>query len=209
VKDIDMETDLLFALSIFSSVAQFAGLGYFLWQVYKGLKVEIKSLHTTVDVQKQTLEAMEMRIKETEKFRDLYRQFINELPEDLERYRKVLSALKDEVIKELEEANARKDEKLKQVNQFKLDEINDLDNLLKELPKVKDNLELLVQAQNSIQEKLEIFEPSRPLGKFMKELERRAKEQGYDDSDTDNNLNTLQNEDVKLITVESSDSNAG
>ena len=209
-----MDTDILFALSIFSSVAQFAGIGYFLWQVYKGLKVEIKSLHTTVDIQKQTLEAMEMRIKETEKFRDLYRQLIDELPEDLEKYRKVLSAVKDEVIKELETANARKDEKLKQANQIKLEEINELDSLLRELPKVKDNLELLLETQNSIQAKLEIFEPSKPLGKLLMELERRAKMQGFND-DVDNEKlpqsdeKLLQDNDDKVITLTASDTPAG
>lgn len=191
-----MDTEVLFVISIFSSVAQFAGIGYFLWQVYKGLKTQIQSLHTTVDIQKKTLEAMELRISETEKFKDLYKHLINELPEDLEKYRKVLSAVKDDVIKELEEANNRKDEKLKKISQIRLDEINELDNLLRELPKIKDNMEILVQTQNSIREKLEMFEPSKPIGKFFAELELWIKEKERDLTD---DLNLLETTEAKII----------
>jgi DNA repair ATPase RecN len=175
-----MEKNILVAL--LSSLGEFSGLALFLWYVYKGLKGEIQSLRTIIDIQKQTLDAMERRIGETEKIKDLYRGLIQDWPEDFSKQLDIIKSLRDEVIHDLKEANERKDEKLKELTQDRLEGLNELENLLKELPVLKDNLQTLVQTQSSIESKLgllDMFQPWKPLGRLMNELERRAEESNY------------------------------
>jgi DNA repair exonuclease SbcCD ATPase subunit len=178
--------DMSDLVTIVSSLGELGGFGVFLWYVYRGLKAEISNLNRTIEAQertleaqRETLEAMDMRVRETEKFRDLYRQFLNDLPEDIDKYRSIISRLKDEVIEELEEAIARKDEKLKEFTQAKLAELDAQEKLLEELPKLRDNL---VQAHNSLEARLGVldkFQPWKPLGKMLKDLERAAEQRGY------------------------------
>lgn len=163
---------------IFQRILELGGLGIFIWYLIKGLKQQIIALQATLEIQKGTLEAqkstldaMERRVMEAEKMGELYRRLLDQLPDDLEKYKTVLGKLKDEIIKELEDANKRKDDKLASLTKSRLDEITKQEQILNELPQLR---ETLISTYDDIKRKLvvlDILQPGTPVGDFLKEAE--------------------------------------
>lgn len=173
----------LTTIEILSRLFEFGGLGTFIWFLIRGLQQRIIDLNEsmeiqrkTLEAQKSTLEAMERRVQEAEKVGELYRKLLEELPQDLDKYKDTLRRIKDDVIRELEDANLRKDEKLVALTRSRLDEISKQEQLLQELPSLRQ--ELLdnytdLKAKLSV---LDILQPGTPLGEFLKQAEHRVEQ---------------------------------
>ena len=85
-----------------------------LWMWIQALKDQITEMNKTIEVQYKSLEAMKTQVSETEKIGNIYRQFIEELPSEIEKYKTLLTKLRGEQISELKKANEHKDERLKE-----------------------------------------------------------------------------------------------
>ncbi len=170
--------------------SQVGGFSLVVLIIIRGLRLEIINLkkviegqNSIINTQTETLIAMEKRVEESEKFKDLYRKFISDLPEDIDNYKRILSVLKDEAIKELELANKKKDEKLTELSKHKIQDVINQEKILDELPKLRDNL---INTHNSLEKKLsalEMFQPGTFLYNLFKELEKKAKEKSRDEDD--------------------------
>ena len=125
-----------------------SGIVALLWMIIRGLKKQILSLNEVINTQKKTLETMETRVLETEKVGNIYRKFIEELPEDIEKYKAVLRKLKDDTILELERANQQKDEKLKSNAEIALEKLELQQRALEELPQLRDELIDVINSVN-------------------------------------------------------------
>jgi hypothetical protein len=128
-------------VTVLTSTIEGSAMVTFLWFFIRGLKKEIHSLNKTIEVQNKTLEAMEKRIVETEKIGHLYRNLLQDLPEDIQKYKVIIGKLKDEVIKELQDANAQKDAELEELSRLRLEQLELQEKMLGELPKLKADLE--------------------------------------------------------------------
>ena len=89
-------------ITIASSVIEGLGIGTFVFFLIKGLKSKITALEATIEVQKQTLSAMEERVGEVKKISKAYVNFAEELPKYVADYEKLVSATKDRAIGHLE-----------------------------------------------------------------------------------------------------------
>ncbi|CAH7027322.1 Phosphoserine phosphatase [Vibrio chagasii] len=107
-------------VTVLSSLLEVGGISAFFMYVIKGLKSKIDSLNETINVQKDTLKAMESRIDEVQKIGDTYKKFAEELPEYVENYEKIVKATKDRAINHLENEVKLYQERLEQLS--KLDE---------------------------------------------------------------------------------------
>ncbi len=144
--------------TIITNILTGSGVLTFMYFLVRSLKREITGLNKTIEAQNKTLEVMEKRIVETEKVGDIYKNFINELPDFIEKYKLFISKSKDEVIMELERANREKDEKLKQAKEMDLRKLAMQEQMLEELPNLR---EMLIATVNAIQEKLSAMEVSK------------------------------------------------
>lgn len=93
------------------------GLGLFLWWLINGLKTKVESLKGVVDAQKETIEVMGRRIKETEEIGGIYKKLLADLPKDLESYKKITSITKDEIILQLQNESAEAKSFIEQAKQ--------------------------------------------------------------------------------------------
>jgi len=160
------------------------GFALIVWLIIRGLKIEIKNLrlvvegqNLTIKTQTETLIAMEKRVEEAEKFKDLYKKFLSDLPQDIDNYKRILSGLKDEAIKELENANKKKDDKLAELSKNKIQDVVNQEKILDELPKLRENL---INTHNSLEKKLsalDIFQPGTILHKLFRDMEDKAKKE--------------------------------
>jgi hypothetical protein len=151
--------------TILTNLLTTGGIAIFVFYLVRGLKREIASLNKTIEAQNKTLEVMEKRISETERVGDIYKGLIDELPAYVEKYKEVLRVTKDAVIIELEKANQAKDEKLKETKELDLRRLELQEQMLAELPKLREDL---VNTTNAMQTKLEAMEP--PLTKNIRRL---------------------------------------
>jgi hypothetical protein len=92
---------------VLTGVFEAGGLGVFLFFLVRGLKTQISSLKNILELQKETLSVMERRITETEKVGAIYKNLLNDLPQDLTNFRAVVVGLKDEAISVLQKENKR------------------------------------------------------------------------------------------------------
>ena len=113
---------------------QSGGLLFVAWCWIRGLKAQLKGLQGTIEAQEKTLGVMEKRITETEKVGDIYRNLLNNLPEDLDKYKSVISRMKDDVIISQQQAIKDKDDKLKELAEVKLRALEIQEKILAELP---------------------------------------------------------------------------
>jgi hypothetical protein len=128
------------ATTVITNILTSGGVITFLWFLVRGLKKQIYSLNKTIEAQNKTLEVMEKRIVETERVGDIYKNLINELPDYIEKYKSIIRVTKDEMISELEKANQLKDEKLKSTTEIELKKIEIQEQIIAELPKLRDEL---------------------------------------------------------------------
>jgi chromosome segregation ATPase len=133
--------------TIITNVLSSGGVAVFLWMVIKGLKAkigglqgEITILNETIKVQKQTLEAMETRVVETEKVGNIYKQLTEELPIEIEKYKALLTKLKDDQITALEKANQQKDDRLKETAEIEIGKLELQERALNDIPQLRDQL---------------------------------------------------------------------
>ena len=143
---------------ILASLIEGAGLATFMWFLIRGLNAKITALEGTVSAQKQTIEAMEKRVSETEKIGDLYRKLLSNLPEDIDNYNKMIAKLKYETISELEAANQHKDSKLKELKEAELRALSVAEEAVGEIPALRDEL---VRTLRALQDRLEVVEDQR------------------------------------------------
>jgi hypothetical protein len=94
-------------VTVITGVFEAGGLGVFLFFLIRGLKTQISSLKSILELQKETLSVMERRITETEKVGAIYKRFLEDLPKDLDNYRAVVLQLRDEAISALQRENRR------------------------------------------------------------------------------------------------------
>lgn len=141
--------------TIITNILTGTGVLTFMYFLVKSLKREISSLNKTIEAQNKTLEVMEKRIAETEKVGDIYKGLITELPEYIEKYKKIISATKDSVIAELERANQIKDEKLKETRELELQRLELQEQMLAELPRLREEL---IATTEAIQGRVESFD---------------------------------------------------
>lgn len=161
-------------VTLLSSLAEAGGIATFAWFLIHGLKDKVDSLTSIVEIQKSTLEAMDRRVQEAEKVGALYKKLVTELPDDVDKYKEILRRLKDQVIEELEEANERKDRKIAELAESRLDEIRKQEDLLSEIPNLRDSLLATLDCLEARLSVLDLFQPGTPLGAVLKDLERRA-----------------------------------
>lgn len=108
--------DYLSSAFLSTLVPQF-GLGLFLWWLIHGLKTKVESLKGVVDAQKETIEVMGRRIKETEEIGGIYKTLLADLPQELENYKKITSITKDEIILRLQSESVEARSMVKQAKQ--------------------------------------------------------------------------------------------
>jgi hypothetical protein len=138
--------------TVITNVLTGSGVSIFLFFVIRSLKREIAGLNQTVAAQKKTLEAMEKQVLETEKIGDIYRTFIDEFPQFIEKYKNFINQTRDDLMTELEQAN---DQKLKETRQLELRKLEIQDQIVSELPKLKEEL---VAAVHAFQERMTAME---------------------------------------------------
>jgi hypothetical protein len=90
------------AIIVATGVIQSGALGTFFWFVIRGMRSEIKGLQNTIKAQKDTLDVMERRTQETEKLGNVYRKFLEEIPEDIQHYKEFIRVTKDSTIADLQ-----------------------------------------------------------------------------------------------------------
>ncbi len=134
------------AVTIITSLLQTGGIFVFLYFLIRGLRQQIKAMSKTLEEQNKTLDVMERRIEETQKVGDVYRQWLSDLPEDIEKYKTVVSKLKDETIEELQKAKEAQDKKLESMKELKLQELELQERALAELPDLHNELLETVEA---------------------------------------------------------------
>src|SRR6266508_2346490 len=115
--------------TIFSSLVVIG----FLWIWVQALKKQISEMNKTIEVQQKTLEAMKTQVSETEKIGSIYRQFIEELPSEIEKYKTLLTELKEVQISQLKKANEHKDERLKGTAEIEI-RLSTADQLVNYMP---------------------------------------------------------------------------
>jgi DNA repair exonuclease SbcCD ATPase subunit len=145
---------------IITNILTSAGALTFIYFLVRSLKREIVSLNKTIETQNKTLEVMEKRITETEKVGNIYKKLVDELPEYVEKYQKFITASKDTIIAELEQANQRKDEKLAETRELDLKRIELQEQMLSELPKLRDQL---LEGLEAIQERVQAMQEPIPF----------------------------------------------
>jgi chromosome segregation ATPase len=118
----------------FTTLIANGGVATFLYWVIRGLKSQIGSMNKTIEVQKNTLEAMKTQVSETEKIGSIYRQFIEELPSEIEKYKTLLTELKNDQIGELKKANEHKDERLKETAEIEIKKLELQQRALDDIP---------------------------------------------------------------------------
>lgn len=114
-----METDTII---IVSSILEASGIAVFLVYVIRGLKSQIKALSNTIDIQKETLSAMESRVEEVQKMGETYSNFTKTLPEFVENYHKTVSLTKDYAISDMQDELERSRRQLKEYRKI-VDEV--------------------------------------------------------------------------------------
>ena len=98
---------------------------------------------------------MEKRVIETEKLGNVYKNFVNDLPEFVERYKKFINDSKDEVIAKLEQDQST-DENVKAAREVELKRLEIQEKMVSELPKLRDQLTAAFEA---IEERMTVMQP--------------------------------------------------
>src|SRR5215468_2043087 len=98
------------------------------------LKTQITKMNKTIEFQQKTLEAMKTQVSETEKVGSIYRQFIDELPSEIEKYKTLLTKLKNDQISGLKKANDHKDERLKETAEIAIKKLELQQRALDDIP---------------------------------------------------------------------------
>ena len=105
-------------ITLIAGIIETGALGFFIFQVVKGLKTEITTLQNTISQQGKTIEVMEKRISETEKIGEIYKTLISDIPQDIENYKSFITKTKDSIIFELREENTSIKDKLKETKKL-------------------------------------------------------------------------------------------
>jgi len=116
--------------TIFSSLVVIG----FLWIWVQALKKQISEMNKTIEVQQKTLEAMKTQVSETEKIGSIYRQFIEELPSEIEKYKTLLTELMEAQINQLKKANEHEDERLKGTAEIEIKKLELQQRALDDIP---------------------------------------------------------------------------
>jgi hypothetical protein len=106
----------------------------FLWMWIQELKNQITQMNKTIEIQHKTQEAMKTQGTETEKIGGIYRQFIEELPSEIEKYKSLLTNLRGDKISELKKANEYNDERLKEAAEIEIKKLELQQRALDDIP---------------------------------------------------------------------------
>jgi len=116
--------------TIITNVLTGSGVIFLVGMVIRGLKNRINEMNKTIEVQQQTLKAMETRVLETEKIGKIYRQLFEELLTEAEKWKAAILKFKDERISIHEQANQNKDDKQTNTVKIEFEKIIDALNAL-------------------------------------------------------------------------------
>jgi DNA repair exonuclease SbcCD ATPase subunit len=105
-----------------------------LWIWVQALKKQIGEMNMTIEVQTNTLEAMKTQGSETEKIGGIYRQFVEELPSEIEKYKTLLTELKEDQIRQLKKADEHIDERLKETAEIEIKKLELQQRALDDIP---------------------------------------------------------------------------
>ncbi len=142
----------------------FAGVGIFLWFLYKGLNERINNLTLLTQEQSKTLEAVRDRATEIDRLKDLYKQAvtdISEMGEKLEKRRK-------ELLTEYEKANERKDQELARYAHLQLEEIELQRKSLERLPQLEKRLDDTV---SELKTQIKILKPQSSSSMVLEDVD--------------------------------------
>ncbi|MBO0857748.1 MAG: hypothetical protein J2P21_04685 [Chloracidobacterium sp.] len=106
----------------------------FLGMWIRALKMRISEMKKNIELQNETLEAMHTQVSETEMIGSVYRQFIEELPSEIEKYKTLLTELKNDQIGELKKAYGNKDERLKDTAEMEIKKLELQERSLDDVP---------------------------------------------------------------------------
>ena len=106
----------------------------FLWMWIRSLKDQITEMNKTARIQHKTLGAIKAEGSETEKISGIYKQFIEELPSEIEKYKTLLTELKDNQITELKKSNEHNDERLKEATEVEIKKLELQQRALDDIP---------------------------------------------------------------------------
>lgn len=101
--------------SLIATFAEMAGLGAFIYYLFRALSAKISGLEGVVGAQRDVIEAMSRRIDETEKIGGIYKNLLSDLPSDLENYKTIVSKTKDDMIVELKSQKEEAERRLSEV----------------------------------------------------------------------------------------------
>jgi uncharacterized protein YPO0396 len=87
---------------------------------------------------------------------NIYRNLVNDLPDFVEKYKKFINDSKDDVIAKLERDKSD-DEKLKEARQIELKRLELQEQMISELPKLR---EQMITAVEAIEERIDAMEPT-------------------------------------------------
>ena len=139
----------------------------FLWIWVQGVKKQISEMNKTIEVQQKTLEAMKTQVSETEKIGSIYRQFIEELPSEIEKYKTLLTELKAVQISQLKKANEHKDERLKGTAaieikklELQLRALDDIPALITQFAEIATTIELRLSTADQLVNYLPSYRPA-------------------------------------------------
>jgi hypothetical protein len=120
-------------VTILTGIAETGAISFVILMIFRGLRSQVKGLKRTVDVQSQTIQAMETRVLETEKISELYRSFIEDYPNTLEQYKSTIVNTKNEIISDLtkrvQDQNATIDGLQRQVERLNPEEIRSFERI--------------------------------------------------------------------------------
>jgi chromosome segregation ATPase len=105
-----------------------------LWMWVQELKNQISEMNKAIEVQKNSLEAMKSQVSETEGIGSIYRQFIEELPSEIEKYKTLLTELKEDRIRQLKKASEHEDERLKETAKIEIKKLELQQRALDDIP---------------------------------------------------------------------------
>jgi tetrahydromethanopterin S-methyltransferase subunit B len=119
--------------TIVVGVLQSGGILFVAWCWIRGLKARLSGLQGTIDALKGTIDAQEQTLKVMEKMVDIYRNLLNNLPEDLDNYKSLISRTKDDVITAQQQAIKNKDDELEARAETKLKALDVQEKMLAEV----------------------------------------------------------------------------
>lgn len=136
-------------ITVATGVLEGGGIIAFLYFMMSGLKNKIAALNTTIDMQSKTLDVMEKRVEETKGIGQLYKELLNEIPDDLKKYKEFIKESKDAMIDDLKRTILENDDAHKREIEANLHKIHEQEKSINQLIKARESMILADEAIRS------------------------------------------------------------